>query len=144
MATADDLGDEWWLETPDSTKKRKKGKNKQSAEYPEESVLLHSKERQLLELCTALRVTEKETDDLMITVDIFVSSDVGDSLSTCLTQVTPKWAKWSARLSRLASPIVLVIASSAVRGIQLNREAAEFRSGCTTAKLFAKHLKVCT
>ena len=57
--------------------------------------------------------------------------------------VIPKWAKWMSRLSQSASPIVLVIASSAVRGIQLSREASEFRSGCTTAKLFAKHLKVC-
>jgi len=58
--------------------------------------------------------------------------------------VIPKWAKWLARLSVPASPIMLVIASSAVRGIQLSRESTEFRSGCTTAKLFAKHMKVCT
>ena len=37
-------------------------------------MLLHSKERQLLELCTALRVTEKETDDLMITGRVFIGN----------------------------------------------------------------------
>ena len=85
---------------------------------------------------------------------------MADNFNACLTQgtfvwhynhmvsllshlVIPKWAKWMSRLSQSASPIVLVIASSAVRGIQLSREASEFRSGCTTAKLFAKHLKVC-
>ena len=58
--------------------------------------------------------------------------------------VIPKWAKWLERLSQPASPIVIVVSSSAVRGIQLNREGVEFRSGCTTAKIFAKHIKVCT
>ena len=37
-------------------------------------MLLHSKERQLLELCTVLRVTEKETDDLMVTGRVFIGN----------------------------------------------------------------------
>jgi len=54
----------------------------------------------------------------------------------------PNWEKWLGRLSKPASPIVMIIALSAMRGIQLSREAAGFRNGCTTAKLFAKHIKV--
>ena len=67
---------------------------------------------------------------------------INDQYIIIVLIVIPKWTKWMSRLSLPASPIVLVIASSAVRGIQLSREAAEFRSGCTTAKLFAKHMKV--
>ena len=39
MATADDLGDEWWIKKPDSTKKSKKGKNKQVKLYNSLSVM---------------------------------------------------------------------------------------------------------
>lgn len=42
MATADELEDEWWLKKPDSTKKSKKGKNKQVKLYNSLSVMTNS------------------------------------------------------------------------------------------------------
>ncbi|XP_065912716.1 protein CMSS1-like [Dysidea avara] len=136
----DDLSDEWWLEKPKSKKKRlKKTDTIDTVEYSP----LHSKERQLCELSNALQTVEKDSDDLLILEDNFVQVD-GDTedFNSCLKQAVPNWEKWLARLSKPASPIVMVIALSAMRCIQLNREAAGFRNGCTTVKLFAKHIKV--
>ncbi|XP_005097782.1 protein CMSS1 [Aplysia californica] len=58
----------------------------------------------------------------------------------------PVWRsalKKSLYMKKLGSPCLLIITSSAIRAVELNRQIKDFLDGkCKVAKLFAKHMKV--
>ncbi|XP_033102324.1 protein CMSS1-like, partial [Anneissia japonica] len=85
-----------------------------------------------------------EMEDLLLSEESFLPSneDLND-LSTYLSFTIRKWKKLStADDLKPKSPIVLVISSAAKRAVDLNREAKDFKGECSSAKLFAKHMKI--
>ncbi|BFZ09828.1 hypothetical protein BsWGS_12867 [Bradybaena similaris] len=68
--------------------------------------------------------------------------------SEYLAHILPKWkisVKKSLHMKKNGSPILLIVTSSAIRAVELNRQIKEFLDGkCKSkvAKLFAKHMKI--
>ncbi|RUS85959.1 hypothetical protein EGW08_006288 [Elysia chlorotica] len=66
--------------------------------------------------------------------------------SKYLSKILTNWRatlKKSLFLKKTGSPCVLIITSSAIRAVELNRSIKDFLDGkCKVAKLFAKHMKV--
>ncbi|XP_055888943.1 uncharacterized protein C3orf26 homolog [Biomphalaria glabrata] len=63
-----------------------------------------------------------------------------------LSSVLTTWrsaVKKSIFMKTTGSPCLLIVASSAIRAVELNRQIKEFLDGkCKVAKLFAKHMKI--
>ncbi|XP_076466631.1 uncharacterized protein C3orf26 homolog [Babylonia areolata] len=86
-----------------------------------------------------------DDDDATLSVDTdFFPANQHQSAADYLKEVLPGWqvAVEKAKLSP-GSPLLLVLCSSAIRAVQLNRELKSFLGkDCKTAKLFAKHMKL--
>ncbi|XP_014782108.1 protein CMSS1 [Octopus bimaculoides] len=92
------------------------------------------------------KLTAADWEQMKLDSDHFFDSNT-DSLrpSIYLKLVLPKWSKMLKKKKDLKAgcPLVLIIASSAIRSVELIREIAPFKGeGTKTAKLFAKHFKL--
>lgn len=69
-----------------------------------------------------------------------------EEFSLYLQNVIPSWEKQKMKLTKKdvkASPLLLIVTSSAVRAVELLRNTSKFRGEkCHCSKLFAKHMKV--
>lgn len=92
------------------------------------------------------KLSASEWDEVSLEEDHFFECNT-DSLqpSIYLKQILPKWQKMLKKKKDLkpGSPMILVVASSAVRSVELIREINSFKGdNAKTAKLFAKHFKI--
>ncbi|GAB1605253.1 protein CMSS1-like [Argonauta hians] len=91
------------------------------------------------------KLTAQHWQHMKIENDHFFECNV-DALRPCtyLKLILPKWSKMlKKKNSKPGCPLVLIIASSAIRSVELIREIAPFKGdGAKTAKLFAKHFKL--
>jgi len=95
------------------------------------------------------RIDETAINDVMPDVDqdFFPANSTltapADFLRMVLSPVWRSALKKSLYLKKHGSPALLIITSSAIRAVELNRQIKEFLDGkCKVAKLFAKHMKV--
>ncbi|XP_032828494.2 protein CMSS1 isoform X2 [Petromyzon marinus] len=70
------------------------------------------------------------------------SSDATHTVSSYLKEVCPKWAKLWRSHADTKRPLAIVVCSSALRALDVMRQAAAFKGDCRVAKLFSKHIKV--
>ncbi|CAN0291735.1 unnamed protein product [Lampetra planeri] len=70
------------------------------------------------------------------------SSDATHTVSSYLKEVCPKWAKLWRGHTDTKRPLAIVVCSSALRALDVMRQAAAFKGDCRVAKLFSKHIKV--
>ncbi|XP_071955374.1 protein CMSS1-like [Antedon mediterranea] len=132
-------------ETSGQVKKKKKPKKKKTEEEE-----VKESAGQWSDVVASLRDNFKgkipviEFEDLILSEENFLPhNEYLNDLSTYLTCTIRKWKKLSASDElKTKSPIVLVITSAAKRAVDLNRQANNFKGKCTSAKLFAKHMKV--
>ncbi|KAK7107199.1 uncharacterized protein C3orf26 homolog [Littorina saxatilis] len=106
--------------------------------------------KKLLKPLVAVSATEdsesdedSDEDTLSIESDFFPANEHLSS-DGYLKEVLPGWSLVvkKAKLSP-GSPLILILCSSAVRAVELNREIKSFLGKeCKTAKLFAKHMKL--
>ncbi|XP_022293189.2 protein CMSS1-like [Crassostrea virginica] len=92
------------------------------------------------------KLSTVEWDELRLDPDsdFYVGSEADHTPSSYLRTVLPKWKKL-VQTSDLkpGSPLVLIITSSAIRAVHLNRSITDFKTEeCKCAKLFAKHFKI--
>ncbi|KAJ8314892.1 hypothetical protein KUTeg_007042 [Tegillarca granosa] len=72
-----------------------------------------------------------------------VCSSPEDTATSYLRTILPKWKKLTKSELPPGSPLLLIITSSAIRAVQLNREIQDFKGEeAKCAKLFAKHFKL--
>nr|XP_011413518.2 uncharacterized protein C3orf26 homolog [Crassostrea gigas] len=92
------------------------------------------------------KLSAVEWDELKLdpNSDFYASSEGDHTPSSYLRTILPKWKKL-VQTSQLkpGSPLVLIITSSAIRAVHLNRSITDFKTeDCKCAKLFAKHFKI--
>ncbi|XP_061177331.1 protein CMSS1-like [Saccostrea echinata] len=132
------------------TKKKQKRKRKKiTTELKEKGKSSRAKPADVIDLLSKHfegKLSPVEWDELKLDPDgdFYVSSESDHTPSSYLRTILPKWKKL-VKSSDLkpGSPLVLIITSSAIRAVQLNRDITDFKTEeCKCAKLFAKHFKI--
>lgn len=90
------------------------------------------------------KLSPVEWDEIEINPGIFHTCAAADDTPVSyMKMLLPKWKKMLSTDLKPGTPMVLVVSSSAIRCVQLNRDIAQFKQEkCKTAKLFAKHFKL--
>lgn len=91
------------------------------------------------------KLSAVENDELQVDTDIdfFPSSESDHTPTSYFRSILPKWSKLLKMEVKPGHPLVLVISSSAIRAVELNRELQDFKTDkCKCVKLFAKHFKL--
>ncbi|XP_025097805.1 protein CMSS1-like [Pomacea canaliculata] len=100
----------------------------------------------LVESVTAKKKVADENVPQPIDPDLdFFPSNVNQLEGTAyLKEILPDWQKTMKKVElQPGSPLLLILSSSAIRAVQLNRHIKSFLGkDCKTAKLFAKHMKL--
>ncbi|GFR87391.1 protein CMSS1 [Elysia marginata] len=93
------------------------------------------------------RLGKEALEDCLPAEDDFYPDNVASLVpSKYLNNVLTNWRailKKSLFMKKTGSPCILIVTSSAIRAVELNRLIKDFLDGkCKVAKLFAKHMKV--
>ncbi|CAD5117132.1 DgyrCDS5940 [Dimorphilus gyrociliatus] len=150
---ADDLVDDFILnDVPSDTEepKRKKRKKKRISEEPK--IVIEDNEDPKEDFLDKLddffkhNLSSIEREAMNFGEGSFLTSNINHkTLSDYLKEIMTDWDKLinDKTKSKKGSPFIIVLASSALRAVDLNREANDFKTKkCKTAKLFAKHMKL--
>ena len=113
---------------------------------PEEAPCALSRKSQFMHFnafCSDYKISDKFT---ALSYKHFAKCSVTD-FNTLVTQFLPiylsNWELDKAELTEKGVPLLLFVSSSAVRSLELAREAKEgLGQNCIVAKLFAKHMKI--
>ncbi|XP_062577120.1 protein CMSS1-like [Saccostrea cucullata] len=133
------------------TKKKQKRKRKKiTTELKEKGKSSRASPTDVIDLLSKHfegKLSPVELDEIKLDPDsdFYVSSESDHTPSSYLRTILPKWKKLVKSSGDLkpGSPLVLIITSSAIRAVQLNRDITDFKTEeCKCAKLFAKHFKI--
>ncbi|KAL3882130.1 hypothetical protein ACJMK2_028501 [Sinanodonta woodiana] len=170
---ADDLENEWWLEEKVKTENSEDEKLEvdQILLQDEDSEMVKKKKRKkkltitqelkekgdapsspsdvmaALERFFEGKLSPVELDELQLSEDdhFYKQNNSSQGFAVAyLKSILPKWKKMKRdACTSPGSPVLLVLTSSALRAVQLNRQIEVFKGeDCKCAKLFAKHMKL--
>ncbi|XP_052087457.1 protein CMSS1-like [Mytilus californianus] len=132
----------------DPPKKKKKKKRKRITEELKEGSSKRGSAEQLVQVIEKHfdgKLSAVEQDEMKLDTghDFYGSSEEDHTPTSYFRSILPKWNKLLKTELKPGSPLVLVLCSSAIRAVELNRELKDFKTeSCKCAKLFAKHFKL--
>ncbi|XP_046553973.1 uncharacterized protein C3orf26 homolog isoform X1 [Haliotis rubra] len=136
-------------EKPKKKKKKKRARKRISEEISGKTLNPAVKDDflQLLKSTYEGKLSAVEWDEIHLeAADFLVSNPSSDGSAPCnyLESVVPNWPGMVASAGlKPGTPFMLIIASSGVRAVELNRDIQKFKGkDCKCAKLFAKHFKL--
>ncbi|PIK42214.1 hypothetical protein BSL78_20926 [Apostichopus japonicus] len=168
----DTLDDEWWIdskpsseeveeeEQPPDLKELKRGsqsleeeskpkKKRKRPKITEKLAKREDKPATLEDLHTWLEKSGKgtlstvEQDDMYLKGSSLLEGNKTKlKISEYLSSVILNWKSVVKEAGSKKSCKLIIVTSSGKRAVELNRDSASFRGKCSTAKLFAKHLKL--
>lgn len=123
-------------------KKRKRLKITDKLAKREDSPATSKDFNSWLDKCGSGKLCAVELEDLHLKESFLLCNPNLSHLSEYLNNVIRDWTSLKSESKEKNTCSVLLVTSSAKRAVDLNRDAQKFKGKCSSAKLFAKHMKL--